>query len=275
MPILTPAAENKRSKVESDAQSNADSTSRPYVRRISTVQADSTAEYQSDYNSPTGSVRVPSTADYPSKPTSPATHPSTILNSPRTTEPYSPPSVASHSTLQRETSYDFYPGASKRDHMGSNADSSMTLTSPAYVQPHPMTSTSPSSNIALPHLQSTSVDLPSRRSYREPTRLPPLTHEETTLSSESSTAPSKPSLFGGPSQQFPLMDPERSLRILPQPVPSQGLTKSLLDHSLTKISSPSPHPGFQPSSLDALVRAGELARVADDQEAELQQQRPP
>jgi hypothetical protein len=277
VPVLTAGTESKRSKLEGEANasSNADSVSRPFVRRISTVQADTAAGYQSDYNSPTGSGRLATATYYPSKSASPATHPATLLNSPRTADPYSPPSASPRSTIpQRETSYDLQPSTLGRDPM-SNADTGMTLPSPAYGQPHGIPSASPSSNIALSHYQSTPIDLPSRRSFREPTRLPLLTHEETTLSSEGSSGAHSKHSISGHSSYFPPMDPERLMRVLPQPVPSKGLSTSSLDHTRTNNPSPPPHLNYQSSSLEALVRAGELARVADDEEAELQQQHPP
>lgn len=268
--MLTTVAESKRSKVDSESNpsNNAESGPRSFARRISTAQTDPASGYQSDYNSPT--TRVAPATYYPAKSTSPASRPSTILNSPRTTDAaYSPP-MPSHSTLQREMSYDYQPSSLGRDRM-SITDSDMAVPSSGYGLAHPIPSISPSSNMGPSQYQTT--DLPSRRSYREPTRLPLLTHEDTTLSSESSGT-QRHSIFGG-GQQLPPMDPERSMRILPQPIPSKGISISLLDHSLTKNASPPPHPNYAPSSLEALVRAGELARVADDQEADLQQQQTP
>jgi hypothetical protein len=93
-------------------------------------------------------------------------------------------------------------------------------------------------------------------------RLPPLTHEDTTLSSDSGQ--------GGYATAYngPILPPIDSKRILPAPVPS----------GMVSIPSPLDRPPAQPptkppqhhqpdyranASLAALLRAGELARVAD------------
>lgn len=69
------------------------------------------------------------------------------------------------------------------------------------------------------------------------------------------------------------MDPAKSMRLLPQPIPNIGPAQSSLDRTLHHLpSGPPTHMQLPPpdyrtqGSLAALVRAGELAaRVADDE----------
>jgi hypothetical protein len=96
-------------------------------------------------------------------------------------------------------------------------------------------------------------------------RLPPLTHEDTTLSSDSGQGGYTAGYIG---HTLPSMDACKSMRVLPTPVPSA------MAPALSPLDRPSLQPQPQPpllqhsdyrtnSSLAALLRAGELARVAD------------
>jgi hypothetical protein len=115
---------------------------------------------------------------------------------------------------------------------------------------------------------------------RDVGRLPPLTREDTTLSSESGHSGSGYNIAaaGFPEAVLP-PDPSKTMRMLPQPIPSIGPSPSPLDR-------PGPHPLASQMApqmtqlasdyrnqgpLAALLRAGELAaRVADDEAMDMQ-----
>ncbi|KAF2259831.1 hypothetical protein CC78DRAFT_585511 [Lojkania enalia] len=256
-------AEGKRSKIETETSastrsSSHDQTDPLLLRRASVAQSDPFApsHYRSESSPPTGPPRLPSAHSYPSKPTSPASHSLSAVNSPRLAEHYSPLSASPHSaTLHKEGPFDFYPSSR-------SSDPTMSYPSSAYGYQHQSSTTPPSAYI--PHYQ-TPIDLPSRRSHREPSRLPPLTHEDTTLSSESGSH-SNP---GYPPPSLPPVDVSKSMRVLPQPIPSLRRSPTPLDRPAAPISSPQQqqqHTDYRTSApLAALLRAGELARVADDE----------
>jgi hypothetical protein len=91
-------------------------------------------------------------------------------------------------------------------------------------------------------------------------RLPRLTHEDRTLSSDSGldSGPPPPSLL-------PVLDGPKALRLLPQPVPSIVPT-GYLDRPPPFASPGQPSQEYHTSSsLAALLRAGELASAADEE----------
>jgi hypothetical protein len=269
------APEGKRSKLETETSASTRASSheqheRTANRRLSAAVTDSLAgQYIQGNISSNGPAHLPAGASHPSKPTSPASHPLSGFNSPRSGELYSPVSASSHSNaVFRDATFDYSSNHLARDSRG-NQDPPNQYHPSTYMQSHllPTTMSTPANRYA-PHYQN-HIDLSPRRSTREPiTHLPALTHEDTTLSSESGH-----SNYSLPqaAQSAPL-DPTKSLRMLPQPVPNIGPAQSPLDRTL-----PHPSPGAHAhmqlpppdyrtqGSLAALVRAGEIAaRVSDD-----------
>jgi hypothetical protein len=263
--------EGKRSKLETETSNSTRSSShdqheRAMNRRVSSVQPDPSP--------PMGPIRLPSGPSYPSKPTSPASHPLSTLNSPRTGERYSPISASPRSAM-----FDALSGIPSRDSR-IPPDAPYPFHSSIYAHPplqHPA-STPPAYPIVAQYQNH--PDPSPRRPLRDVGRLPPLTHEDTTLSSESGHSGSGYNITGAgfPEAVLP-SDPAKTMRMLPQPIPSIGPSPSPLDR-------PSPHPlasqmapqmTQQPMSdyrnqgpLAALLRAGELAaRVADDEKMDI------
>ncbi|KAF2003460.1 hypothetical protein P154DRAFT_573056 [Amniculicola lignicola CBS 123094] len=276
-------SEGKRHKLETETSTSTQSSSYEQMmarsgsnehvetlRRASMVQHDplSMGHTRSGSSPPMGPVRIPSGPTYPSKPTSPAAHPLSGFNSPRMPEQYSPVSASPRSaTLNRETSFESHPSSVGR-HPRASSESTFPYTSASYSHSYQPTSTSPPSAYGSYH--HAPIDLPSRRSYREPTRLPPLTHEDTTLSSESGgTYAVTPTTY--PTTPHP-NDAHKSMRVLPQPIPSLVPTTSSLDRvplPLPASTQPYPHPDYGPSSsLAGLLQASELVRDADDETVE-------
>jgi hypothetical protein len=261
--------EGKRSKLETETSTSTRSSShdqheRASNRRLSSVQPDPSAiGFQGNGASPpTVPGRLPPGSSFLSKPTSPASH--ATLNSPRTIEHYSPISASPRSSL-----FDISSAIPPRDSRGP-PDANYPYLPSAYSQPSMQqpASTTPPSYPSTTRYQAP-VDLPSRRSMREPTRLPPLSREDTTWSSESGHSGSgysiTPSLF--PGSVLPL-DPQKTMRMLPQPIPSIGPSASLDRPPPAQLAQLSGHPSDYRTqgSLAALVRAGELAaRVADEE----------
>ena len=269
---LVTIQEGKRSKLETDTNTStrASSHDQPVNRRLSAAVNDPLGgQHVGGSTPPTAPARLPAGPSHPSKPTSPATHPLSGFNSPRGGELYSPISASPHSaTLPRDSSFDVPSNHMARD-MRSNLDPSAPYHPPAYMQSHLPPSTMPTPiNRYASHYQNP-MELPSRRSNREPvSHLPSLTHEDTTLSSESGH-----SNYSLPQAAQPNpMDPTKSMRMLPQPVPNIGPAQSPLDRTLSHPPSGPAHMQLPPpdyrtqGSLAALVRAGEIAaRVADDE----------
>ncbi|UPX17755.1 uncharacterized protein EKO05_0008094 [Ascochyta rabiei] len=274
-----PTKEGKRSKLETEAITSSirnnghEEQDRAVNRRFSIAMTDSPAgRHSSGSTPPTMPARLPAGASYPSKPNSPASHSMSALNSPRGGELYSPVSASPQSNaLHRDTLLEASSGHLAREGRGT-LDLSAPYHHSLYHHSHlpPSNMTTPMNHYA-PHYQSF-VDLPSRRSAREPgTHLPGLLHEDTSLSSESNH--SNHSLL--PTAQPGPMDPTKSLRMLPQPVPSIGPAQPPVNRALPHA--PSVPPALmqlQPTdyraqgSFAALVRAGEIAaRVADGDQA--------
>jgi hypothetical protein len=269
--------EGKRSKLETETSTSTRASSheqqhdRAVNRRLSTAVTDP-LQQASGSTPPIGPTRLPAGPSYPSKPTSPATHPLSGFNSPRSNELFSPVTASPHSALPRDVPYENAANQPGRD-IGRNHEPS-ALFSSAYMQSHLPPSTMPTpTNRYVPHYQSP-LELPSRRSNREAmSHLPGLSHEDTTLSSESGHSNySLPQAAHPP----PLSDLAKSMRVLPQPIPNIGPAQSPLDRTLHHPSSGPPKhmqlplPDYRAQgSLAALVRAGEIAaRVADDEQLE-------
>lgn len=103
-------------------------------------------------------------------------------------------------------------------------------------------------------------------------RLPPLTRDDTTWSSESGHSAQNMPPTGYPGSTLPL-DPAKTSRMLPHPVPSIAPASSPLDRPPPLAMSLPLPPQAQDyrtqGPLAALVRAGELAaRVVDDEDME-------
>ncbi|KAH8731470.1 hypothetical protein GQ44DRAFT_722439 [Phaeosphaeriaceae sp. PMI808] len=270
--VPTKGTEGKRSKLESETstltRSNThDQHERATNRRLSSVQPDVSAIGlpRPESNSPIGSARPPAGPPFPSKPTSPASYPLSTLNSPRTGDHYSPVSASPRSAM-----FDLSATNIARDPRGL-PDVNFQYQPSTYTHPsRQCTSTTPPSFSSASHYQPP-VDLPSRRPLRDSSMLPPLTREDTTWSSESGHSGSgyNPTPTGHP-VALPPLDSVKTMRTLPQPIPSMGgPPSSLLDR-------PPSHPPQQildyrtQGPLAALVRAGELAAgVAGDEEIEL------
>jgi hypothetical protein len=237
--------DGKRSKleVESATTNNAmEQNGHSTDRKTQSVQVDpySMSHYRPDNNHSIAPGRLPSAPLYPSKPTSPALYPMSV-DSPRTVDQqYSP-----RATSPRTTTHDFPPSPLGTDSRR-QVDGNMSYTPSLFGPSQPISSTSPPVYPGGYH--NGQIDLPARRTFREPVRLPALTHEETTLSSDSGALSSSSHL---PATYVPQVDPQKSMRVLPQPVPSIGPSPSGLDR-------------HYPRTLEALVRAGEMARADDE-----------
>jgi hypothetical protein len=216
-----------------------------------------------------GPSRLPSGPAHSSKSTSPAVYNRSGLNSPRICDQYSPLSASPRpATLNQENSYETTSSvistssAMARDARG-QTDASMPYSSSSYSHGAPYhPSTTPPSYGSHYHVP---VDLPSRRSNREMHRLPPLSHEDTTLSSDSGLGGYTAGYIG---HILPSMDASNSMRVLPTPIPSaMASVPSPLDRPSAQGPPKLPllqHADYRTnSSLAALLRAGELARVAD------------
>ena len=274
---MVTGTEGKRSKLETETSvsttrsSSHEQGDRTSSRRVSTVQVDPyvMGHYRSGSSPPMGPARLPSAPLYLSKPTSPALRPLTGFNSPPTGEQYSPMSASPRSSmLHKENSYEFYPSNLGRDSRG-QPDQNLPFHPPVYGHSSQFPSAMSQANAYPAYYQQSSVDLPSRRTFREPSRLPGLTHEDTTLSSDSGGAHSLGGSYPPPSAMVSNIDAQKSMRLLPQPVPSGPPTTSSLDRPFSMVSSaPHRHNEFPNSGpLAALVRASELASQADEGDA--------
>ncbi|OCK78831.1 hypothetical protein K432DRAFT_406138 [Lepidopterella palustris CBS 459.81] len=278
--------EGKRSKLETETSNSTRSSSRERAdrnshRRVSAALSEgfSIGHHRSGSSPPMSYALAPH-PPYSTKSTSPTTYSLSGLNSPRPGERYSPMSASPRSaTLHKETSFDFHSNAQPRMDPRERHSDPITPLAPSSSFGHGPPQSNQNASTTPPSLGSggytsqfhTPIDLPSRRSYRDSSRLPPLTHDDTTLSSESGSIGGYPG-GSGPYQGslLPVVDAPKSMRLLPQPVPTLGAAPSLLDHGRPPLVTPPPlgQVGqlgeFRPtSSLAALLRAGELARVRD------------
>jgi hypothetical protein len=271
---LLTGVEGKRSKLETETSTSTRAGSndmeRNANRSLSSIQPEPTAiiQQRQDPSQPIGPSRLPAGPSQSSKPTFPTNRSLSGFNSPRSGEQFSPVSASPRSAaLQREGIYDTSSANLLRDPRP--FDANPYLAQPAYnTDPrHQSTSTTP------PYIYSAHYQAPgefsSRRSRRESARLPPLTHEDTTLSSESSHSGSGFSMAGYPGQ-VPPADPNKTMRMLPQPVPSIGPSPSPLDRPVPSMATSHlphhPHDYRTQGPLAVLVRAGELASRAADED---------
>jgi hypothetical protein len=265
-------SEGKRSKLETETSTSTRSSTHNHYerervtnRRFSSVDIHATGQQMSEASPPTGPARLPAAPAFLPKATSPATHPMSTISSPRTADPYSPVSAS-----PRLAMFDASSAGLQRDPRGAS-EATFPYHASAYAHaPHQPASTTPPLHSVGSHYQNP-MELPSRRSMRDSTRLPALTHEDTTWSSESGQSGSGYNIppTGYPGSVLPL-DPAKTLRILPQPIPSIGPSPSPLDRPPPYVPSQQPpshlHEYRTQDPLAALVRAGELAaRAADDE----------
>jgi hypothetical protein len=260
--------EGKRSKLETETSTSTRSSShdqneRVANKRLSSVQPDVPGHMRSEASPPMGPARLPAGPSFPSKPTSPASHPLSTLNSPRMGDHYSPISASPRSAL-----FDASIINPTRDPRAL-PDTPFPY-HPSYAHP-PLQPpvTTPPSYPAVSQYHNPS-DHQSRRPIRDANRLPPLSHEDTTYSSESGHSGSgyNSAATGFPGGLLPL-DASKTMRILPQPIPTIGPSASPLDRpsqAMATQSSP-PAPDYRTQGpLAALVRAGQLAaRIVDDE----------
>lgn len=277
-------AKGKRSKLETERtistpSSSHDQTERAANQRLSSAQPELPGGYQRlDPSPPIGPARLPPGPSYSSKPTSPASHSLSGLNSPRTGGDMFPSISASprSAVLPKEP---FHDTSSTNPVRGLRSSMDAHLPYHPYTDPHYQpASTTPPSNPYVGSFQNP-VELHPRRPMRDATRLPPLSHEDTTLSSESGHSGHSISLapYSGPGLPT---DSIKTLRTLPQPIPSIGPSPSPLDRPPPpQLPLPAPSSQYQSPTHDyrtqgplaVLVRAGELAaRIADDEAMDIE-----
>jgi hypothetical protein len=262
--------EGKRSKIETGTHTsvrsnNPDQPDYETNRAFRSMQPDTSTGGRrgSEASSAIGAASFPTGAPFfSSTSVSPASLPLSTLNSPNTGNQYSPISVSPRSSM--------YEATGSRD-LRSLQDLNAANQPSAFISPPQQTSSTTAPLYPLvSRFQSTRESLP-RRSIRENMRLPPLTHEDTTLSSESGHSSTGYNFSpGGYSGSALPSDSNKNMRLLPQPVPILGPSASLLDRPLASVSphqvSPQQSDYRTQGSLAALVRAGELAaQMAEDE----------
>jgi hypothetical protein len=220
-----------------------------------------------------GPARPPAGPSYSSKPTSPATNNLSAFNSPRIGDQFTPMSASPRfAAMQRDPLYETPLASSARDPRGPT-DGSLPFHPSAYNMDalhHAASTTTSAYSPYGAHYQATAENS-ARRPTREVTRLPPLSHEDTTLSSESSHSNHSLPLAQLAGQAVPL-DSIKTMRTLPQPVQSIGSSQSLLDRPQPSAATPMAQHSNQSHAyhrtqgpLAVLIRAGELAgRLGDD-----------
>lgn len=262
-------SEGKRSKLETETSTSTRSSShdqheRSVARRFSGQLDPTPAGYSvSEYSPPVGSGRPASGPGMHSKPTSPSM---SGLSSPRTGGYYPVVSASPRSAhLSKESSFEYPVSNLVRD---PRLPSDTALPYPISTFSHSARLSSSTSPIHPSGSQyHSALDLPTRRPVRDATaRLPPLTHEDTTWSSESGHSGHSLPHSNYPGPTLPI-DPSKTMRVLPHPIPTFGPSTSPLDRPAQMPMSQIPLQDYRTQGpLAALVRAGELAaRVADDE----------
>jgi hypothetical protein len=269
----------KRSKLDTETSTSTragsnEQNEQAANRRSSLTQPEvnGIAQQKLDPSQSAGLSRLHSVSTYASKPTSPTNRSLSGFNSPRSGERFSPISASPRSAVMQRDGV-FEPPANNSIRDPRVPFDSHPYSQPPFNQDHNHHQSSSSSTPPPPsypyssHCQAPS-DYPSRRTVRDTTRLPPLTHEDTTLSSESSHSGQGILTPSYPEQALPT-DPSKTMRMLPQPIPSIGPSPSPLDRPMAHVAaSHYPHHSNDyrtQGPLAVLVRAGELAaRVADE-----------
>ena len=276
--VLT-CAEGKRSKLETETTTSTRGGSNeqadpPANRRLSSIQSDAQAALQQkpDPTQPIPPSRLPPGPVYASNSTSPANIPLSGFNSPRSGEQFSPTSASPRTTVLQRDGGVYDPSVPN-----SIRETRIPFDANPYHQPsaynmdlHQKFASTPPPPYPHPNHFQGPNDMLSRRTPRDSSRLPPLSHEDTTLSSESGHSNQGSqgyTLSAYPGQTLPA-DPSKTMRMLPQPVPSIAPLASPLDRPIPPMPSHlshNPHDYRNQGSLAVLVRAGELAsRAVDD-----------
>lgn len=269
----------KRSKVETETSRCTRSSSRDHHeragnRRANSTQADNaqTGCQKSNVSPSLGLARLPSGPSQSLRTTSPTAYSLSDYNSPRPHDPFSPLLVSPRPVgmQQRDALFDLTSSHPARDPRGS-AETHMLYQSAVYNQDvHIQPSPASGSPYSYGSRYQPSMDLPSRRTMHESARLPPLSHEDTTISSESGHSSRSIPCPQSSGPALPI-DPNKTSRMLPQPIPQVGPSPSPLDRpTQTPVSHGQLQ--FQPQdyrtqgSLAVLLRAGELAARAAEYE---------
>ncbi|KAI4691175.1 uncharacterized protein J4E92_002934 [Alternaria infectoria] len=274
-----PTKEGKRSKLETETTTSTRGGSNeqadpPANRRLSSIQSDAQAALQQkpDPTQPIPPSRLPPGPVYASNSTSPANIPLSGFNSPRSGEQFSPTSASPRTTVLQRDGGVYDPSVPN-----SIRETRIPFDANPYHQPsaynldlHQKIASTPPPPYPHPNHFQGPNDMLSRRTPRDSSRLPPLSHEDTTLSSESGHSNQGSqgyTLSAYPGQTLPA-DPSKTMRMLPQPVPSIAPLASPLDRPIPPMPSHlshNPHDYRNQGSLAVLVRAGELAsRAVDD-----------
>lgn len=272
--------EGKRSRLETETSTSTRSSShdqneRPTSKKTGSAQLDPSASAaslaRSESSPSTMPARLPTGPSFSSKPTSPVSQTTSTLNPMRTADHYSPISASPRSAI-----FDSAVHNPSRD-LRTFPDAPMSLQPPYAYSPLQTSTTTTSNTLPMVSRYQNPLDVPPRRTMHDSSsRLPMLTHEDTTWSSESGHSGSGYNVVtpGFPEAVAPL-DPGKTMRMLPQPVPTIGPSQSPLDRPshlslAAQVSAASPDYRTQ-GPLAALVRAGELAaRIADDEAMEIE-----
>ncbi|OAL06761.1 hypothetical protein IQ06DRAFT_3492 [Phaeosphaeriaceae sp. SRC1lsM3a] len=269
--------EGKRSRLETETSTSTRSSShdqneRPTSKKTGSTQLDPSASAasiaRSESSPSTGPARLPTGSSFSSKPTSPISQTPSTFSSMRTADHYSPISASPRSAM-------FDPVTNNSRDPRTLPDAPMPL-QPHYAYPPLQTSGTTSNNFPMVSRHQNPLDVPSRRTMHDSsTRIPILSHEDTTWSSESGHSGSG---YNVATPGFPetvaKLDPGKTMRILPQPVPSIGPLPSPLDRSHHTVAAqiPALQPDYRTQGpLAALVRAGEIAaKIADDETVDIE-----
>jgi hypothetical protein len=265
--VLTAIPEGKKVKLETETSASTRSSSHEQAEKpfggSGSSEGFASGHKRSDSSPPRASSYGRPLRQSISQSTSPAAYSFSNVNSPRLPEQYSPistsPTVAS---LVREAPFDFHhPGAFP------GPEYSAAASQPPNLQSFPSASSTPPSLANFNSQYQNTRDLPTRRPYRETSSLPPLTHEDTTLSSTTLSSSTSHSNVR-PETLLPIVDPSKAQRLLPQPVPMLAPQPSHIDQRQLQ-GGPGPPMQAQElrsgsSPLAALLRASELARDADN-----------
>jgi hypothetical protein len=264
----TEGAEGKRSKLETDTNT---STLETRVRRdeqmdwiqdrgVSSIQLDplTTSHHITDANPPIGPIGLPSGSPYLSNATSPVAHPLPVLNSSRMSDHYSSLSAAPSRSAATHKKGFFDMHFLARDDRG-HSDPSMPY--PPTTCKHAYQHTPITPPAAYSSYRQAPIDLPSRRSFCEPSCLPPLVHEDTILSS--SSGDSGYHTTANPTSFLPIIDTQKLNRMLPHPVPNMGATRSPLDRHPLPASSPQARQDYRATySFGTLLNDKEIGKDA-------------
>lgn len=275
---LVTESKGKRSKLQTERSTSVRNTSYEQGERVPDRRLSSThVEYSSaghHRQEPSPSIGASHLSKGPSpfsKPTSPVAQSMSGFNSPQIGERHYSPTATplQPANVLKEPALDIASGNPARD-ANVLPDINSPYHSSSYTHgPHQAAASTASPHHSYGvHYQSSVNPVPhSRRPIREASRLPPLSRDETTWSSESSHSGYNLPLAGY-SEHMLSIDQVKSLRILPQPVPNMGSVTSPLDRLPVNKSPPIQHQPYESRAqgpFAVLLRAGELAARAADE----------